>query len=74
MRTFKRSPRGDEWLGGVCSGAAYALELPTWIARLAVFLLVWAGGTGVLFYILVCLFAPEWATNEPADYYEVTGS
>jgi phage shock protein PspC (stress-responsive transcriptional regulator) len=46
-------------LGGVCSGMAHYLNVSPVLLRLLVFLLIWFGGTGVLFYIVCWIIIPE---------------
>lgn len=70
-RSFKRMPH-HRWLGGVASGLAYALGLPTWLTRLLWFLAVVCLGVGGLVYVLLWIFVPLWPT-EPTDYVAVTG-
>ena len=60
------------WIGGVCAGLAYYLGAPTWLVRLGWTLLVLSLGVGVLAYLLLWIFLPEWE-NMPKDFYEVTG-
>lgn len=60
------------WLGGVCAGIAYALELPVWLVRLLTAVAFFGYGFGLGAYILLWIFVPRWAA-EPADYAEVTG-
>ncbi len=59
------------WLGGVCSGIAYRLGIPTWIVRLIWFAVVASFGVGVPLYLLLWAFAPNGAT--PKDYVARTG-
>lgn len=57
----------DKILGGVCSGLAYALGVPTWAVRIGTFVLSFAYGAALIAYILMWLFMPTWPTD-PADY------
>lgn len=61
-----------EWVGGVCSGVAYRLGIPTWIVRLVWFSSVALLGVGALAYIMLWVFVPE-ADNLPKDYNARTG-
>lgn len=70
MRAFQRMPR-HRWLGGVCSGLAYALGWPTWVVRLIWILSVLVLGFGLLLYVLLWLLVPVWSV-EPSDYPLVT--
>ncbi len=60
MKKFLRAPSGSRWAGGVCAGLAYMLGIPSWIIRLAYFLLTFAWGIGVPIYLLLWVFVPEW--------------
>ena len=55
---FRRS-RTDRWLGGVCGGIAVISGVDSWVWRLMLTVLAIFGGTGVLLYILLWIFAPE---------------
>lgn len=72
MRKFRRVNE-DAKLFGVCGGLAYMLEMPSWLVRLLVACSVLFLGVGLLPYILVGLFAPQWETD-PADYHDVVDS
>ena len=67
MRTFRKAPAGFRWVGGVCAGLAYSLGVPTWVARLATFVLTWFYGIGLIIYLLLWAFAPTWQAL-PEDY------
>lgn len=54
-------------LGGVCSGIAYYLGIETWIVRMFYFGLIYLLGTGIIFYILMWIFIPEYE-KDPEDY------
>lgn len=49
----------DRILGGVCGGLGRYLELDPVLFRLAFILLLLAGGSGVLFYIIAWIIIPE---------------
>lgn len=72
MNKFKRMQQ-NRWLGGICSGLAYSLGAPTWIFRLAFFIMVMFynvdvfGVSAFFIYILIALFAPKYDTD-PTDY------
>lgn len=70
MKTLAKIQQ-DKWIGGVCSGFAYALGVPTWIVRIATVLLAISTGLGFLAYILLWIFMPVWHV-EPQDYRERT--
>lgn len=72
MRIFKRV-NYHATFGGVCGGIAYWLGLPTWIVRLATFVLCFGYGLSLWPYLLLWMFAPQWE-DDPADYAEVTSS
>ncbi len=50
--------RSDRWLGGVCGGLGELTGTPSWLWRLSFVLLVLCVGTGILFYLLMCIFVP----------------
>lgn len=66
LQNFARS-RKDRWIGGVCGGLGEHTPVPSWTWRLlfTLFLLMW--GTGLLFYILLWIFAPEEPAGEDAQ-------
>jgi phage shock protein PspC (stress-responsive transcriptional regulator) len=45
MKTLAKIQQ-DKWIGGVCSGFAYALGIPTWLTRMALVLLFLSWGVG----------------------------
>ncbi|MEY4979701.1 MAG: hypothetical protein RLZZ352_1971 [Pseudomonadota bacterium] len=57
INRFRRS-RSDKWLAGVCGGIAVSTGVDAWIWRLLLTVLFFAGGTGLLFYILLWIFVP----------------
>lgn len=59
-------------LGGVCAGVAYWFGLPTWLIRMALFLLIVCYGVGFLPYILLWIFVPNFV-GIPSDYVRRTG-
>ena len=69
FKKFKRLSDGHEVFGGVCSGLAYALGVPTWILRAAAFVSIACYGAGLFPYLLVAFLAPSW-DEAPADYEE----
>jgi len=73
-RKLKRIDEGDDprWLSGVCGGLAYYMGWPTWVIRVAWFLFISAGGTGLGAYILLWIFMPTW-DELPKDFNDVTG-
>lgn len=70
MKTLAKIQQ-DKWLGGVCSGFAYALSTPTWVIRLAATALFLMTGIGLVFYLLLWIFMPSWHVD-PSDYRERT--
>lgn len=66
MKTLAKVQQ-DKWLGGVCSGFAYALGVPTWTIRLVATLLFLSVGVGLLPYLLLWIFMPRWHID-PQDY------
>jgi phage shock protein C len=54
-----RRSREDRWLGGVCGGIADATGIDSWIWRLAFALVAFAGGAGIVIYVLLWIFVPE---------------
>jgi len=75
MTKFKRMNQHSVF-GGICSGIAYSLGAPTWIFRLALFIMIFfynvdIFGFSILFiYILIALFAPKY-DSDPTDYKQV---
>ena len=55
--TMRRS-LDDRWIGGVCGGLARMMGVETWIVRLAVTLLTFFWGTGLVIYVLLWVFVP----------------
>ncbi|MBU0917320.1 PspC domain-containing protein [Aquabacterium parvum] len=55
--TMRRS-LDDRWVGGVCGGLARMMGVETWIIRLAVTLLIFFWGTGLIIYVLLWVFVP----------------
>jgi phage shock protein PspC (stress-responsive transcriptional regulator) len=63
INNFRRSV-DDRWIGGVCGGLGVATGMESWIWRLLLALLCFAGGSGVLIYLLLWIFVPpETQTN-----------
>lgn len=48
----------DRMLGGVCSGLALTWQIDVALIRLAFVLLAFAGGTGILLYLLLLILMP----------------
>lgn len=72
-RKLRRAISGEEWSGGVCAGVAYWIVSPVWIIRLLWFLVAcFSFGIGILAYILLWIFLPEWSIL-PEDFHEITG-
>jgi phage shock protein C len=53
-----RRSRTDKWLGGVCGGTAVATGVDAWIWRLLLAVLFFAGGMGLVLYVLLWIFVP----------------
>ncbi|MBI2482674.1 PspC domain-containing protein [Candidatus Uhrbacteria bacterium] len=71
MQPFRLIGTGS-WLGGVCTGFAYALGVPVWSVRL-----IWGAsllflGVGMIPYVALWILAPDWEVDPP-DFYERTG-
>jgi phage shock protein PspC (stress-responsive transcriptional regulator) len=71
MSKFRRANEHASFMG-VCAGLAYTMKMPVWVIRLLVVFSVLFLGFGVLAYILVGLFAPQWE-HDPADFEQVCG-
>lgn len=71
MRKLRRVV-GEKWIGGVCAGVAYSLGAPAWLVRLVWAILGFSYGVGILPYLLLWVFMPEWDAT-PADYAERAG-
>ena len=59
------------WLGGVASGIAAFFGVQAWVIRLLFVLFAWAGGAGVLLYIVLWILVPEAKT--PSDRLRMQG-
>lgn len=62
----------DNWLGGVCAGVAYWLDVPAWLVRVVWMILILCYGVGALIYVLLWIFLPNWE-EDPRDYKKVSG-
>jgi len=58
MNKLYRS-RTDVWLAGVCGGLGHYLGIDVTIVRLFFILLLFAGGSGVLIYLIMALLIPR---------------
>ncbi len=58
LNGFRRS-RTDRWFGGLCGGLAVSTGVDSWVWRLLFALLFFAGGTGLLLYVLFWIFVPS---------------
>ena len=61
--------RDDEVIAGVCGGLGKYFDLDSTLFRIGFVLLVFAGGAGILAYVLAWIFVPEeplGASAEPA--------
>ena len=48
----------DRWIAGVCGGLAAATGVESWVWRLLMVALAFAGGLGVAIYALLWIFVP----------------
>jgi phage shock protein PspC (stress-responsive transcriptional regulator) len=48
----------DRWIGGVCGGLANATGVAPWLWRMVFALLLIAGGTGLVAYLILWFFVP----------------
>ena len=71
MKTLAKIKQ-DKMVAGICSGFAYSLGIPAWIMRIVAVVLVMASGVGILAYLLLWVFMPQWHVD-PTDYVERTG-
>lgn len=58
LNNFRRQ-REDRWIGGVCAGLAASTGLAAWIWRVLFAVLAFAGGSGLLIYLVLWIFVPE---------------
>lgn len=67
MKTLAKIKQ-DKKIGGVCSGFAYMLGVPTWAVRMTWALTVLFGcGVPIAAYLLLWIFMPQWHVD-PSDY------
>jgi phage shock protein PspC (stress-responsive transcriptional regulator) len=57
LNSLRRSST-DKWIAGVCGGIANATGVDAWIWRMLLAVLFFAGGTGLVLYILLWIFVP----------------
>ncbi|MDO9203382.1 MAG: PspC domain-containing protein [Hydrogenophaga sp.] len=57
LNSLRRSGT-DKWIAGVCGGIAAATGVDAWIWRLLLAVLFFAGGMGLVLYILLWIFVP----------------
>lgn len=57
LNQFRRSST-DRWVGGVCGGLGVSTGMDSWLWRLVFALLLLAGGTGVVVYLVLWIFVP----------------
>ena len=48
----------DKWIAGVCGGVAASTGVDAWIWRLLLAVLFFAGGMGLMLYVLLWIFVP----------------
>ncbi len=71
LKSFRLLP-AKGWLGGVCAGLAYWLNLPLWLVRLVWGVAFFFYGVGLVPYLILWVFVPN-AAGVPADYGRRTG-
>jgi phage shock protein PspC (stress-responsive transcriptional regulator) len=77
-KPFKRI-LGENWVGGVCAGLAYAFGCPVLLVRIVVLICMlgpeiifgWLGGFLFVVYLIVWALCPKW-DEVPVDYYKRT--
>lgn len=52
-------------IGGVCTGIAYRFEIPVWSVRAGFLFLSLALGVGMVTYIVLWIFMPDYKTVPP---------
>ena len=57
LNSLRRSST-DKWIAGVCGGVAAATGVDAWIWRLLLAVLFFAGGMGLVLYVLLWIFVP----------------
>ena len=57
LNRFRRS-KSDRWFGGLCGGLAVSTGVESWIWRILFTLLLFAGGAGLVLYIVLWIFVP----------------
>jgi phage shock protein C len=57
LNSLRRSGT-DKWIAGVCGGMATATGVDAWVWRLLLAVLFFAGGTGLVLYVLLWIFVP----------------
>lgn len=57
LNSLRRSST-DKWIAGVCGGIASATGVDAWIWRLLLAVLFFAGGMGLVLYVLLWIFVP----------------
>jgi phage shock protein PspC (stress-responsive transcriptional regulator) len=53
-----RRSNSDRWMGGVCGGLAVATGMGAWLWRMIFVLLLLAGGSGLVAYLVLWFFVP----------------
>ena len=53
-----RRSGSDRWIAGVCGGLTLATGVESWVWRLLMVALAFAGGLGVALYALLWIFVP----------------
>lgn len=66
MKTLAKIQQ-DKKIGGVCSGFAYMMGVPTWIVRMTWVLAAIGCGVPLAAYVLLWIFMPQWHVD-PSDY------
>jgi len=59
-----RRAYADRWFGGVCGGLGVTTGIASWVWRIIFAIFLIAGGTGLVVYLIIWIFAPL-ETNAP---------
>jgi phage shock protein C len=60
-----RRAYADRWFGGVCGGLGVTTGIASWVWRIIFAIFLIAGGTGLVVYLIIWIFAPL-ETSTPA--------
>jgi phage shock protein PspC (stress-responsive transcriptional regulator) len=70
---LRKRDDGGETLAGVCSGVAYWIGAPEWVARVAMVGLVFLSNWAIVGYIVLAICLPDWE-QLPEDYAQRVGA